>query len=383
LFDLFPFAYAAFFVGGHIVFVAGLAAEVFRGAKARRSLARRREAGAAGTKVSVIVPARNEAGRIGPLLESLRNQDYPETEFLFIDDRSDDSTGRLLADFAGSLPAEKVRIVTLEANPGPNYKQYALRRGIEAAAGDYLLFTDADCTVSPSWISAMVSRLEEPGTGLVIGPVFKRLGGRGLFQRYQVFDHAVRYVYLAAATGLGIPAGGFGNNIIFRREALAAIGGYEAVPYSVTEDAALISCMRRRSPFRIRAALEREARVITDPVDGVHDFVSQCLRWNNGGIFAPDIPTRIGFGMLMIAIAAGVLGLPFCAFWPSLWPLPTAVLIAMLSNAMIARMIAGDALPGSFLSYIPHLLLMPIFFTYLTIIGYAGMEVRWKGAKLS
>ena len=382
LFDVFRFGFATFFVSGHAVFVGGLLAEAWRGSRATRSLVLRREAGGKAPTVSVIVPARNEEKRIGPLLESLRNQDYPAAEYLFIDDRSEDNTNRMLTEFAATLPEGKVRLVALDANPGPNFKQYALKRGIAEATGEYLLFTDADCAVSPSWISAMVARLDEDGTGLVIGPVFKRIAGAGFFQLYQAFDHAVRYIYLAAATGLGVPCGGFGNNLIFRRTALDAIGGYEAVPYSVTEDAALISCVRTRSRFRIRAALSTDARVITDPVESSADFVSQCLRWNNGGLFAPDLATRIGFGFLMIAISLGVLALPACLFFPALWPLPVAVLIAMLSNTAVARRFAGDSLPGSYLRYLPHLVFMPIFFTFLTIIGYAGMEVRWKGAKL-
>jgi cellulose synthase/poly-beta-1,6-N-acetylglucosamine synthase-like glycosyltransferase len=382
LFDWFRFGFAAFFVGGHAVFVVGLILEGLRGKRAKAALARCKETGKGGSKVSVIVPARNEEKRIGPLLQSLRVQDYPEAEYVFIDDRSEDGTSLLLADFAASMPEGKVRVVTLDYNPGPNYKQYALKRGIAAAGGAYLLFTDADCVVSPSWISTMTTRLEEKGTGLVIGPVFKRINGRNFFSRYQAFDHAVRFVYLAAATGLGVPCGGFGNNLIFRKEALASIGGYEAVPYSVTEDAALISFVRTRSSFRIRAALEADARVITDPVENTRDFVSQCLRWNNGGLFAPDIATRIGFGILMVTIALGVLGLPACAFLPSLWPLPVAIFIAMLSNAFIARRIAGETLSGPYLRYLPDLMFMPIFFSFLTVIGYAGMEVRWKGAKL-
>ena len=380
--DVFRFGFAAFFVAGHAACVGGLLAEKARGARATRRLARRRESGDSVPTVSVIVPARNEEKRIGPLLDSLRVQDYAAAEFIFIDDRSDDATARILADFVASLPAAMGRVVTLDANPGPNFKQYALRRGIEAATGEYLLFTDADCAVSSSWISAMVARLDDDGTGLVIGPVFKRIARRDAFHVYQAFDHAVRYMYLAAAAGLGLPCGGFGNNLIFRRSALDAIGGYEAVPYSVTEDAALISSVRRKTGYGIRAALEADARVITDPVENVRDFVSQCLRWNNGGLFAPDPFTRIGFGALVIMISAGVLGLPACFFLPALWPLPAAVLVSMLSNTFFAQRIAGETLPGRYFRYFPHLVFMPLYTLFLTVIGYAGVEVRWKGAKL-
>src|SRR5260370_15350309 len=46
--------------------------------------------------VSVLVPARNEARRIGPCLQSLLAQDYPHFECIFLDAQSDDGTAALV-----------------------------------------------------------------------------------------------------------------------------------------------------------------------------------------------------------------------------------------------------------------------------------------------
>jgi len=332
--------------------------------------------------VSVVIPAKNEASRISGLFDALRTQDYPLVEFVFVNDRSTDETGTMLADFVASLPKGKARIITLSENKGPNYKQNALTQALELVDSEFILFTDADCTFGPGWISTMVRLLEDKKTGIGIGPVFKKVDGPGFFRFYQAFDHVVRYMYLAASTGIGLPAGGFGNNLIIRRAALEKIGGYGAVPYSVTEDAALISCIRTQTDYKVRTALSISSCIITLSEPSWQELISQGLRWNNGGIFSPDILTRIGFGILMIAIAAGIILLPFSLFFPVLLPLPLAVLISMSANTIASARIAGKYLPGSRLRLVPCIVFTPAYFAYLTILGYLGVKVHWKGVHL-
>jgi cellulose synthase/poly-beta-1,6-N-acetylglucosamine synthase-like glycosyltransferase len=185
--ELLPFAHGIFYVALQSVLVTGLFLEGWRERKVL-SLAGRREAGesrilpAGGggpspPRVSVVVPVHNEEGRLPALLEDLAAQDYRGAEIILVDDRSEDGTGALLSRFARDRA--HVRILTLEENPGPNRKQYALGKALEEAAGELFLFTDADCRLSPGWIGAMVERMEDPRTGAVIAPVFRqwRAGG--------------------------------------------------------------------------------------------------------------------------------------------------------------------------------------------------------------
>jgi cellulose synthase/poly-beta-1,6-N-acetylglucosamine synthase-like glycosyltransferase len=350
--------------------------------------------------VSVLVPIRNEESRMAGLLESLAQQDYPEAEFIFIDDGSTDKSPRLLKDFAAAHPA--VRIITLGENPGPNRKQYALARGIETARGNLLLFTDADCEVPPRWISAMVARMADSAIALTIGPVFKRPDpaaagqsrsiGRSFFRQYQCFDHAIRYMYLAGSTGLGAAGGGFGNNLILRREALDRVGGYEKVPPSPTEDAALVSLIRGTAAGKdgagmgVHAACGSDLWVMTRGERTWKAMVNQTLRWNNGGLFSPDLTTRFNFGFLMVTISMGILAIPVLPLIPGLWPLSAAVLFSMAMNTIATLGLFGPALPGwtalpgGGLSYIVQIVFTPSYFTFLTILGFCGVKADWKGA---
>jgi cellulose synthase/poly-beta-1,6-N-acetylglucosamine synthase-like glycosyltransferase len=326
-------------------------------------------------KVSVIIPFRNEAERMGGLLKSLGEETYP-AEFIFIDDRSADRGPELLKQFIRKRGAG--RLITVTENPGPNHKQYALKKGIEAAAGDFFLFTDADCEVKPGWIAAMTARMADERAGAALGPVFKRSGGKGFFFLYQCFDHAVRYMYLAGSTGLGAAGGGFGNNMILRKAALEAAGGYDAVPPSPTEDAALIARIRSHTSYQVRAVIGPGAEVVTASENSWPAFVNQTLRWNNGGLFSPDLKTRFNFGFLMITISIGILALPLLPFFPRLWPLPASVILAMTANTAATLALFGFALPKKGPAYILQLVFTPVYFTFLTILGLLGVKGSWK-----
>jgi cellulose synthase/poly-beta-1,6-N-acetylglucosamine synthase-like glycosyltransferase len=312
------------------------------------------------------------------LLKSLARQDYPRVEYIFIDDRSSDGSPGMLRGFAEAK--KNVLIVTLGENPALNHKQYALGQGIKAASGELFLFTDADCEVPSRWIWSMAARMAEKKTGVVIGPVFKRPGGEGFFHLYQCFDHAIRYMYLAASTGLGAAGGGFGNNLIIRRECLEAIGGYGAVPESPTEDAALVSRVRSRSAYGVHSAIGGDVHVKTGGEISWKALVNQTLRWNNGGLFSPDPGTRFNFGFLMITISMGILAIPLLPFFPGLWPLPAAVMIAMTGNTVATLRLFGASLPRRGWAYLIQLVFTPMYFTFLTILGFCGVKVQWKGS---
>jgi cellulose synthase/poly-beta-1,6-N-acetylglucosamine synthase-like glycosyltransferase len=275
-----------------------------------------------------------------------------------------------------------MRLLSLTENPGPNYKQYALEKGVEASKGEFILFTDADCEVPPGWIASMVKRMADDKVGAVLGPVFKKSGGRGFFHLYQCFEHGIRYMYLAGSTGLGAAGGGFGNNLIFRRKSLEAIGGYANIPPSPTEDAALVSKIRSSSDYKIRSALAPELHIITQGENNWKDFITQTLRWNNGGLFSPDMATRFNFGFLLITISMGILAIPVLPFIPSLWPLSLAVMLSMSANTIATLILFGDNQKKKGLAYIIQCPFTPMYMTFLTILGLCGIKPKWKGKEV-
>ena len=109
-------------------------------------------------KVSIILPARNEEGFIEKCLDSLLDQDYDNYEIIAIDDSSDDSTGKIIAQYAD----RNQKVIHVSARPKPDGwmgKNWACIEGYKKATGQLLLFTDSDTRHSKSIVSLAVDHL--------------------------------------------------------------------------------------------------------------------------------------------------------------------------------------------------------------------------------
>jgi glycosyltransferase involved in cell wall biosynthesis len=94
-------------------------------------------------RLSVVIPACNEAASLESAVATLLRQDYPDLEIILVDDRSTDETGEIIERLAREDP--RIRAVHVETlPPGWLGKVHALHRGVEQASGDWFLFTDAD-----------------------------------------------------------------------------------------------------------------------------------------------------------------------------------------------------------------------------------------------
>lgn len=116
--------------------------------------------------VTVIVPAYNEAARIGPTLERLRESAVALSilEVIVVDDGSTDRTPTLVEEFVQD-EAPTIRLVRLPENRG---KGAAVRRGVTEAMGDYVVFLDADLSAPPDSIPEGVAALAD-GADIAIG----------------------------------------------------------------------------------------------------------------------------------------------------------------------------------------------------------------------
>src|SRR5882757_9635121 len=94
-------------------------------------------------RISMLFAARDEEEKLPAALATLMEIDYPDLEVIAVDDRSQDSTGRILDEFAATHP--RLRVVHITQLPsGWLGKPHALQKAYEASTGDWLLFTDAD-----------------------------------------------------------------------------------------------------------------------------------------------------------------------------------------------------------------------------------------------
>jgi glycosyltransferase involved in cell wall biosynthesis len=115
--------------------------------------------------VSIVVPAFNEAGRIGDSIKKIddfmRRSPF-SSELIVVDDGSADNT----AEVVNQSKANGLRLVCNDRNHG---KGYSVRQGVLAASGKYVLFTDADLSAPIEELNKLLDVAVKEGADVVVG----------------------------------------------------------------------------------------------------------------------------------------------------------------------------------------------------------------------
>jgi len=198
-------------------------------------------------RFSIVIPTYNRKDLLRRCLAAATNQDYPDYEVIVVDDGSTDGTGEMV-----QREFPQVRYIRQEPNRGP---AAARNRGIEAATGEIVAFTDDDCLVPPDFLACLADGyrrhpevvgaggyLEAPDEVLAHNP----------FAQYEAYVSHV--VYKAGPIeyigGFECPAGGT-CAMSYRRDVLLEVGGFdERFPVAAGEDADLkLRIVQRGSPL--------------------------------------------------------------------------------------------------------------------------------------
>jgi 4,4'-diaponeurosporenoate glycosyltransferase len=211
------------------VLVAGFVSGCVLFARPRRlPSATRRDA----PRVSVVIPARDEAHALPALLDALAAQDPTATEVVVVDDDSNDATAAVAA-------GRGARVIASERLPdGWTGKTWACWQGAAHATGDLLVFLDADTRPSAVLLSRLVAVHARDG-GLVSVQPYHRM--EKTYERASAIPNVVAFMGTGAASlrrGARI-TGAFGPCLVCSRVDYLATGGHEAVRDAVVEDVAL------------------------------------------------------------------------------------------------------------------------------------------------
>jgi hopene-associated glycosyltransferase HpnB len=197
--------------------------------------------------VDILVPARDEAATIAPVIASLLAQDYPgAVKVILVDDNSTDGTGAL----AGTAPNLTV-ITGAPKPPGWSGKLWALSQGVAASTAPVLFFTDADIVHDERHLSTLVARLLTPRVDMVSEMV--RLNCTSMPERALVpafvYFFQMLYPFSKVNNPLNRTAAAAGGTVLIRRDALNRIGGIEAIKTALIDDVALAQAVKKQGPI--------------------------------------------------------------------------------------------------------------------------------------
>ena len=191
-------------------------------------------------RVSVVIPACNEATTLEAAMRSRLGEGYPDAEYIVVDDRSTDATGEII----DRLAREDVRIVPLHVRELPAGwlgKVHAMHVALGHATGDYVLFSDADVHHQRGTLQKVVAHCEQHAIDHVAA--FPTVWSRA-FWLDAVMTTLLRILAIAsrgwkvADPRSRISIGGGVFNLV-RRTALDRVGGLRPLAMEVVDDAAL------------------------------------------------------------------------------------------------------------------------------------------------
>ncbi len=337
------------------------------------------------TPVSVMVPARNEAGHIATCLDALLRQTYPAAalQIIVLDDFSTDETAAIVRSYA-DRGVQLFSLASFFPEPKGAHKKKALALGVEQARGELVLTTDADSRVPPTWVAAAVAAYQQ-GAVAITGPVvFQNENNR--FERFQSLDILGTMVI----TGAGLYSGHLllanGANFAYSRQAFDAVDGFAGIDRQASgDDVLLMQKLAAAYPGRMRFLKGADYQVASYPESTLADFWQQRLRWasKTGSYARPYILMVYAFTalwcwvILLTPLQAIAIGPPAFALTLLLWGIKSGTDFLFLRAA--ARFFGRTDLLQSFAyAEVAHTL----YIAAISVATFFQKSYRWKGRKV-
>lgn len=196
-------------------------------------------------RVSVLIPARNEARNIARSVRSVARQ--PEvSEIIVVDDHSEDETPAILEALEDEIP----RLRSLRVGEPPEGwlgKAHALATGAREATGNWLLFTDADTVHEPGGLAEVLEQALRQRADLV--SLSPRQETPTWWEKalipFVYVELAKRYRFEQVSDPNSESAAANGQYLLIRRTVYESVGGHEAVRTEILEDVALAQRVKK------------------------------------------------------------------------------------------------------------------------------------------
>jgi poly-beta-1,6-N-acetyl-D-glucosamine synthase len=332
------------------------------------------------TKISVIIPARNEESNIGFLLTALQQQTYPKElfEVIVIDDHSEDRTAEIVKQFTD------VKLLRLQDDNINSYKKKAIETGIAIATGELIVTTDADCLPSENWLQTIASFKEEKQAVFIAAPVVINCNS-SLVQIFQAMDFMVLQGITAAAVYKKKLTMCNGANLAYEKKAFYEVNGFAGADHIASgDDMLLMYKIWKKYPGNVHYLKSKQVIVSTQPVTTWKAFFYQRIRWASKAKQYDDkriLPVLILvylFNLSFIALLAG-------GFWDYRYWL-AALLLWLLKT--IIELPFFKSLAGFFNKQWAvkwFFFFQPLHIVYTLLSGLFGQfgKYEWKGRKVS
>ena len=337
------------------------------------------------TKVSVIIPARNEEKNILHILTKLIQQNYPQENFeiIVIDDNSTDNTVEKVTGYIQQHPEYQIQIIQLSGeNLAAAYKKKAITKGIEASKGELMITTDADCSMHKNWLLSIVSFYISEKPQMIVGPVSFH-NETSLFEKLQSFEFLSLIAITAGAIRIRRPIMCNGANLAYQKSAFLKVGGFGNDSFSSGDDVFLLLKIKQQFGNKsVRFLKNLDAIVYTEPKRKLKDFIHQRVRWASKNKIYDKKILLVSFTVYMTNLLL-ILGLVLALFISSIFKIVViSMIIKMLIDLPILFDITKFVNQRKMMFYaFPLIILYPVYIIVTGALGIIG-NYQWKGRSI-
>lgn len=332
--------------------------------------------------VAVITAMRNESENIAGLVASLAAQDYPKEQwhFILVDDHSeDDSTERA----EKALENSGISYTLLHLPENMEGKKAAIQYGMDHTEAEWVLTTDADCTMGCAWITSMMSMAAE-NTNMVSGPVTYRRS-RGFFSRFLELD-LISMVGIGAVTLADrMPLLNNAANMGFRRNVFLEVRPYDKSKKASGDDIFLLRKIAENYPGTIRFVKLQKAIVTSMPPSTLNEFIQQRIRWasktSSTLVSAREMAVTILLYTTNVLTASAVL-MTIIQGGDNVWPAAGILVVKTGADLIFFSSVLPFFGRGKDRWYV--LWAEVVHILYVIVFGILGLRgsYRWKSRKL-
>lgn len=327
------------------------------------------------TAFTIIVPFRNEAHNLPLLLDSFTKLEYPAHlfEVLLIDDASTD--GFELPE----LPFKATILPNHRTSNSP--KKDAITAAMTRVSTNWVITTDADCTLPKKWLSSLDQYLQNHNVSMVAGAV-TYTGNNSFLHHFQQLDLTSLQGATIGSFGLGKGFMCNGANLAYTKAIFEELNGFEGNNSIASgDDVFLLQKAIARHPEKVHYLKSSNNIVKTQAVNSWEALFYQRVRWAS-----KTSSYQSSFGkVLAVIVFLGNLNWIFILFLAVI----SSFSLVHLLIVCVAKFIVDTVLiyqTNNFLTKtkMRHLLasslLYPFFSTFVALYSMTG-KYEWKGRK--
>jgi cellulose synthase/poly-beta-1,6-N-acetylglucosamine synthase-like glycosyltransferase len=287
------------------------------------------------TKVTIIIPARNEAHNIELCITAIAAQTYPKNllQVIVVDDFSEDGTGLIVEKFSlartpiGGIAESPTRAIDLvvellqlknfiQEKDTTSHKKKGIEIAIGKASGELIICTDADCIASENWISNVVSFYEKTNAQFIAMPVSltpnpspKERGATSSSRKtflpqkfveiFQTIDFTTLQGITAASVYKKFHTMCNGANLAYTKSAFEKVNGFAGIDALPTgDDMLLMYKIAKEFPSDVHYLKSKLAIIETATVNTWKAFFNQRIRWASKASYYED--KKIFYTLLVV-----------------------------------------------------------------------------------